>query len=117
MFRYMKDPVDGTATLVRYTETGDRHHLSTRVTALMVLHATGMDPQTVAVNVRIPHSELPLAAGEVWNVRFDRQQPSHVKFAWAVSDELDSQSQKEIEKELSADEVRVLQASRRRGSK
>jgi hypothetical protein len=40
-----------------------------------------------------------------------------VKFAWAVSEELDSASQREVESELDADEVRVLKASRRRGSK
>jgi hypothetical protein len=117
MFGRMKDPVEGTATLVSYTETGGRHHSGTRVTAQVVLHAPGMDPQPVEVNVRIPSPEMPLAAGEVWNVAFDRGQPSHVKFAWAVSDELDNQSQREVDSELMADEVRVLKAGRRRASK
>ena len=89
MFGSMKNPVAGTATLVSYTET-DHGHRSPRVHAKMMLHAPGMEPLAVDVSVRIPRAELPLAVGEVWNVQFDRSQPSHVKFTWAVSDELDS---------------------------
>jgi hypothetical protein len=40
-----------------------------------------------------------------------------VKFTWAVSGELDDESQREVDSELRADEVRVLKAGRRRGSK
>lgn len=116
MFGRMKDPVDGTATLVSYTGTDHGHH-SPRVRAKMLLHALGMEPQSVDVSVRIPRAELPLAVGGVWNVQFDRSQPSHVKFAWAVSDELDSNSQREVDRELMADEVQVLKASRRRAQK
>jgi len=50
-------------------------------------------------------------------VQFDRTQPAHVKFAWAVSEELDDASQEEVDRELRADEVRVLKAGRRRASK
>lgn len=114
MFGHMKDPVDGTATLVSYTETDHGHHSSQRVSAQLLLHATGMEPQSVEVNVRVPNTELPLTVGEVWNVQFDRNQPAHVKFEWAVSEELDGASQGDIDPDLRADEVRVLNASRRR---
>jgi hypothetical protein len=117
MFGRMKDPVDGTATLVSYTETGGVGHSSLAVSARIVLHAAGMEPLAVDVKIRVPQSELPLTAGEVWNVQFDRDQLSHVKFSWAVTDELDHESLREVERELSVDEVRVLDASRRRGSK
>jgi hypothetical protein len=79
-----------------------------------VLHAPGMEPQPVEVQVRVPHSELPLTAGEVWNVQFERSQPSHVKFPWPVVDELDRQSRNEIDRELKIDDVRALEAARRR---
>ncbi|HEY6469765.1 MAG TPA: hypothetical protein VI434_08345 [Candidatus Dormibacteraeota bacterium] len=116
MFGKMKDPVDGTATLVSYTETS-RHHASIAVTAQIVLHAPEIEPQTLYINVRVPETELPLTAGHVWNVQFDRSEPTHVKFEWAVTDTLDRESRAEMERELSSDEVRVLEASRRRGSK
>lgn len=117
MFRKMRDPVDGTATLVSYTETGARHHASLAVSAQFVLHAAGMEPQTVEIKVCVPETELPLTVGEVWNVQFDRSEPTQVKFSWAVTDALDRHSRAEMERELSHDEVRVLEASRRRGSK
>jgi hypothetical protein len=117
MFGHMKDPVVGTATLVSYTETSHAHRSSTRVSARVTLHAPGLEPQSVEVHVRVPRTELPLTLGEVWNVEFDRTQPSHVKFAWAVSEELDDASQGEVDRELRADEVRVLKAGRRRASK
>jgi hypothetical protein len=116
MFGKMNDPAEGTATLVSYTETG-RHHASIAVTAQIVLHASGMEPQTVDINVRVPDAELPLTPGQVWNVQFDRSEPTHVKFSWAVTDALDRDSRAEMERELSHDEFRVLEASRRRGSK
>jgi hypothetical protein len=116
VFGRMKNPVDGTATLVSYTETDHGHH-SPRVNAKVMLHAPGIEPLSVDVSVRIPRAELPLAVGEVWHVQFDRSQPSHVKFAWAVSDELDSDSQREVDRELMSDEVQVLRASRRRAQK
>jgi len=116
VFGRMKNPVDGTATLVSYTET-DHGHRSPRVRAQVMLHTPGMEPQAVDVSVRVPRSELPLSVGEVWNVQFDRSQPSHVKFTWAVSDELDSDSQREVNRELMSDEVQVLKASRRRAQK
>jgi hypothetical protein len=117
MFGQMKDPVDGTATLVSYTETGGLHRGTLAISAQVVLHAAGMEPQTVDVKVRVPHGELPLSAGEVWNVQFDRGDPTHVKFSWAVTDALDRESRAEMERELSHDEVRVLEATRRRASK
>jgi hypothetical protein len=60
MFGHMKDPVDGTATLVSYTETDHGGHSSPRVSAQVMLHAPGMEAQRVEVSVRVPHAELPL---------------------------------------------------------
>ena len=117
MFGRMQDPVEGTATLVSFVETDHGHRLSSHVSARVMLHAPGMEPQAVDVSLRVPRAELPLAVGEVWNVKFDRAQPSNVKFTWAVSGELDDNSQREVDSELLADEVRVLKAGRRRGSK
>jgi hypothetical protein len=109
----MKDPVDGTATLVSYTETDHGHRSSQRVTAQVVLHAPGMEAQSVEVNVRVPHAELPLTVGEVWNVQFDRAQPAHVKFTWAVSEEIDIAAQGEVDQELRSDEVTMLMTGHR----
>jgi hypothetical protein len=117
MLGHMKDPVDGTATLVGYTETGKRHRASLEVLAQLTLRAPGMEEIPADITLRIPHSELPIKLGQTWNVRFERTQPSHAHFEWTVKDELDRNSRHEMERQLSVDEVRILEATRRRGSK
>jgi hypothetical protein len=110
----MKDPVDGTATLVAYTETGRHHRSSVEVSVKLTLRAPGMDAIPAETTVSVPKSELPLAAGKTWNVRFEREQPSHLEIAWPVAEPLDRDSEHEMESELSRDEVRLLEATRRR---
>jgi hypothetical protein len=117
MLGHIKDPVDGTATLVGYTETGKWHRSSVEVSAKLTLHAPGIDALPIETTVRVPKSELPLAAGQTWNVRFGSSQPSQMHIAWAVNGTLDRDSEHEMERELSRDEVRILEATRRRGSK
>jgi hypothetical protein len=114
MLGHIKDPVDGTATLVGYSETGRRHRNSLEVTAKLTLRAVGMDAIPVETTIRVPKSELPLAAGRTWNVRFDRAQPSNVHIEWAVIGPIPRESEHEMERELSLDEVRLLEATRRR---
>ncbi|MGA7989767.1 MAG: hypothetical protein WCB51_15365 [Candidatus Dormiibacterota bacterium] len=117
MLGHIKDPVDGTATLAGYTETGRRHRSSVEVIAKVTLHAPALGAIPVEVTLRVPKSELPLAAGRTWNVRFDRTEPSNMDIAWAVTGTLPRDSEHEMERQLSRDEVRVLEATRRRGSK
>ncbi len=117
MLGHMTDPVEGTATLVGYTETGRRHLSALEVLAKLTLRTPGMDAIEVDTAVRVPKSELPLAEGRTWNVRFERAQPSHVEIEWPVAEPLDRDSEQEMERELSRDEVRLLEATRRRGSK
>jgi hypothetical protein len=117
MLGHIKASVDGTATLAGYTETGRRHRSSVEVIAKLTLHAPGMEAIPVAATIRVPKSEMPLVAGRTWNVRFDRAEPSNVHIAWAVTGTLPRDSAHEMERELSRDEVRVIEATRRRGSK
>jgi hypothetical protein len=79
VFGHMKDPVDGTATLVSYVETNAANEFDRVVIAQVVVQADGLEPTAVEWTVGIPNSSLPPEAGHVWPVRVDRADPTHLK--------------------------------------
>ena len=79
MFGHMKDPADGTATLVSYVETNAGNEFDRVVIAQVVVQAEGLQPTAVEWTVGVPTSSLPLDAGHVWPVRVDRANPQHLK--------------------------------------
>ena len=79
MFGHMKDPADGTATLVSYVETNAGNEFDRVIIAQVVVRADGLQPTAVEWTVGVPNSSLPLDPGHVWPVRVDRANPEHVK--------------------------------------
>jgi hypothetical protein len=86
MLGHMKDPVDGTATVVSYeafTEPGfendTRPGFEVTLTAEVVVSAEGLQPTAVQLITNFPQSELPLGAGATLPVIVDRKNPKHVK--------------------------------------
>ncbi|MHB8694422.1 MAG: SHOCT domain-containing protein [Solirubrobacteraceae bacterium] len=75
----MKDPVEGTATLVSYVETNARNEFDVTVIAQVIVTADGIPPTAVEWITGIPHSQLPISPGRVWNVQVDRNNPKHLK--------------------------------------
>jgi hypothetical protein len=82
MFGRMKDPVEGTATVVGYSESheqkGDRVVLSAQV----IVEAPGMASATVDAKPEVPQSWMPVKTGTTWPVQVDRANPSRLKFLW-----------------------------------
>jgi hypothetical protein len=79
MFGHMKDPADGTATLVSYVETNVANEFDTTVIAQVIVKADGLEPTAVEWTVGVPHGELPMSPGREWPVRVDRKNPKHLK--------------------------------------
>ena len=79
MFGRMKDPAEGTATLVSYGETNAVNEFDTVIIAQIIVQAEGLQPTAVEWSVGIANSELPLPSGYVWPVRVDRAKPTHVR--------------------------------------
>jgi hypothetical protein len=79
MFGRMKDPADGTATLVDYVETNTGNEFDTVVIAQVIVKAPGLEPTAVEWTVGVPHAELPMDPGRTWPVRVDRAKPSRLK--------------------------------------
>jgi hypothetical protein len=75
----MKDPVEGTATLVSYNETNLCNEFDTTIHAQVVVTADGLEPTAVDAFFGIPNSQLPLMPGVVFDVRVDRSNPEHVQ--------------------------------------
>jgi hypothetical protein len=87
MFGRMKDPVEGTATLVSYVETNARNEFDVVLIAQVVVQAEGLPPTAVEANPGIPLSQMPVAPGTVLRVRVDRKNPKHLKFLLGEADE------------------------------
>jgi len=79
MFGRMKDPVEGTATLVSYNETQLANEYDTTIHAQVVVRADGLEPTAVDAYFGIPNSQLPLMPGVVFDVKVDRSNPKHVQ--------------------------------------
>ncbi len=90
MFGRMKEPVDGTATLVSYVETDARNEFDVVPIAQVIVQAEALPPTAVEANPGIPLSQMPIAPGTVWKVRVDRKNPKHLNF---LSDQADADAQ------------------------
>lgn len=86
MFGRMKDPVQGTATVVTYdafTAPGLENNtcpgFEVTLQAQVVVQADGLEPTAVELITNFPQSELPLQPNSVLPVTVDRKNPKHVK--------------------------------------
>lgn len=82
MFGRMKDPVDGTATLVGYSEIHVQKGSDVVLNAQVIVEAQGLASTTVNANPEVPQSWMPVKVGTVWPVRVDRTNPERLKFLW-----------------------------------
>jgi len=78
----MKDPAEGTATLVSYgiyeQLVGGKNDAVLQVE--VVVQAPGLQPTAVEAVHTVRKWDLPLAPGTVWPVRVDRAKPERIKF-------------------------------------
>ena len=79
MFGHIKHPVRGTAQLVSYEETGKKDASETTIKAQLMIQGDGVLPTPVESDVKVSNSEMPVSAGKIWNVEFERDDPSHFK--------------------------------------
>jgi hypothetical protein len=82
MFGRMKDPVDGTATVVGYSERHEQKGDRVVLNAQVIVEANGMASATVDAKPEVPQSWMPVKTGTTWPVRVDRANPSRLKFLW-----------------------------------
>jgi hypothetical protein len=82
MFGRMKDPADGTATVVGYSEQHVQKGADVVLSAQVIVEAEGMAATTVDAKPEVPQSWMPVKTGTVWPVRVDRANPSRLKFLW-----------------------------------
>lgn len=82
MFGRMKDPVDGTATLVGYSEQHEQKGANVVLSAQVIVEAEGLASTTVDAKPEVPQSWMPVKTGTVWPVQVDRANPSRLKFLW-----------------------------------
>jgi hypothetical protein len=82
MFGRMKDPVNGTATLVSYVETSSGNQFDRVITAQVVVRAEGLTPTAVEWDLGVSSATLPLQPGYTWPVIVDRANPTHLKEDW-----------------------------------
>jgi hypothetical protein len=82
----MKDPAEGTATVVSYQafttpglENNTRPGFEVTLHAQVVVQAEGLEPTAVEFITNFPQSELPLQNGAVLPVTVDRKNPKHLK--------------------------------------
>ena len=97
-------------------ETGKRHRSSIEVIATMTLQRPASMPSRRDDR---PGSEVRVAFGSGPDLERALRPLATltVHIAWAVNGTLDRNSEHEMERELSRYEVRILEATRRRGSK
>ena len=79
MLGRMKDPVEGTARLIGYDETGTPDGPDVTIRAEVIIEADGVPPRPMGIDVGVPLSQLPLYPGHTWRVRIDRRNPRHAK--------------------------------------
>jgi hypothetical protein len=82
MFGRMKDPVEGTATVVGYSEQHEQKGNSVVLNAQVIVEAPGMASATVDAKPEVPQSWMPVKTGTTWPVQVDRANPSRLKFLW-----------------------------------
>jgi hypothetical protein len=79
MFGHMKDPVEGTATLVSYVQTSNANEFDREICAQVIVQGAGLEATAVQWQPWVSNATLPLAPGYVWPVTIDRADPSHFK--------------------------------------
>jgi hypothetical protein len=79
MFGRMKDPVEGTATLVSYNETNVQNEFEMTLIAQVIVEGPGLPPTAVEIYPGVRPSQLPLPEGYIWKVKVDRAKPKRVK--------------------------------------
>jgi Short C-terminal domain len=82
MFGRMKDPVEGTATVVGYSEHHTQKGSDVVLDAQVIVQAEGLVPTTVDARPQIPQSWMPVKVGTEWPVRVDRAKPERLEFLW-----------------------------------
>jgi hypothetical protein len=82
MFGRMKDPVEGTATVVGYSERHEQKGDRVVLNAQVIVEANGMASATVDAKPEVPQSWMPVKTGTTWPVLVDRSNPSRLKFLW-----------------------------------
>jgi hypothetical protein len=80
MFGRMKDPADGTATVVSYSEHHEEKGDDVVLDAQVIVQAEGLVPTTVNARPRVPKSWMPVKLGTEWPVRVDRAKPERLEF-------------------------------------
>jgi hypothetical protein len=80
MFGRMKDPADGTATVVSYSEHHEQKGNDVVLDAQVIVQADGLVPTTVDAHPRVPQSWMPVKLGTEWPVRVDRAKPERLEF-------------------------------------
>jgi len=82
MFGRMKDPVEGTATVIGYSERHEQKGDRVVLNAQVIVEANGMASATVDAKPEVPQSWMPVKTGTTWPVQVDRANPSRLKFLW-----------------------------------
>src|SRR3954469_23614697 len=80
MFGRMKDPADGTVTVVSYSEHHEQKGNDVVLDAQLMVQADGLVPTTVDAKPRVPQSWMPVKLGTEWPVRVDRANPERLEF-------------------------------------
>src|SRR3954470_1270647 len=80
MFGRMRDPADGTATVVSYSEHHETKGDDVVLDAEVMVQADGLVPTTVDARPRVPQSWMPVKLGTEWPVRVDRANPERLEF-------------------------------------
>src|SRR3954470_23412277 len=80
MFGRMKDPADGTATVVSYSEHHEQKGNDVVLNAQVMVQADGLVPTTVDARPQVPQSWMPVKLGTEWPVRVDRAKPERLEF-------------------------------------
>jgi hypothetical protein len=80
MFGRMKDPAEGTATVMGYAEQHEQKGSDVVLDAQVMVQAEGLVPTTVDARPQIPQSWMPVKLGTEWPVRVDRAKPERLEF-------------------------------------
>jgi hypothetical protein len=76
----MRDPAEGTATVVSYSEQHEQKGNDVVLDAQVMVQAEGLVPTTVNARPRFPQSWMPVKLGTEWPVRVDRANPERLEF-------------------------------------
>lgn len=120
MFGRMKDPVEGTATIVScsaFTEPGlennDRPGFEVTLEAQVVVVAEGLEPTAVHWVTNFPQSQLPLVEGQTLPVVVDRRNPKRLKLAPGFKEQAKAGAKRALDDAADADRRRAEELAAR----